>query len=146
MRPRSASTRRKQADIWRPRPRWQPPGVTSLRSQVTYFRQAFAPSLVLVQLGNRVALFGPDLQMALAAVPWIGRWSQGLPETRKGLGEGRSWPLSHLKGLGKSLRKADQPYLFVAEDGLLPGGMKRRVLRYLFLGSSGSLLAQPVPS
>jgi len=127
-----------------PRPRWQPPGVTSLRSQVTYFRQAFMPCLLLVQLGNRVALFEQDLRMALAAAPWIERWSQGRPETRKGLSEGRSWPLSHLKGLGKSLRQADKPYLFVAEEGLLPGGMKRRVLRYLFLGTSGRLLGQPV--
>jgi hypothetical protein len=82
----------------------------------------------------------------MGAAPWIERWSQGGPETRKGLGEGRSWPLSHLKGLGRSLRKADQAYAFVAEEGLLPGGMKRRVLRYLFFGSSGRLLAQPVPS
>ena len=120
------------------RPRWQPPSVTSLRSQVVYFRRAFQPALILVQLGIRVTLFGEDLACALAAAPWIGRWRQSVFDTRNGLGTGRTWPLSHLKGLGKSLRRAGLCYGFVAEEGYLPGGMKRRVLRYLFIGSSSS--------
>ncbi|WP_295401490.1 reverse transcriptase domain-containing protein [uncultured Thiocystis sp.] len=124
-------------------PRWQPPSVTSLRSQVAYFRQAFEPALVLVQLGNRVAAFEADLRQALAVAPWLERWSQMRAETRHGLGEGRSWPLSHLKGLGQSLRRAGQPYCFIAEEGWLPGGMKRRVLRYLFVGPNAPLLLGP---
>lgn len=125
------------------RPRWQPPGVTSLRSQVAYFRRAFQPALILVQLGNRVALFGDDLARALAAAPWIGGWRQSRAETRNGLGAGCSWPLSHLKGLGKSLRRAGLPYGFVAEQGYLPGGMKRRMLRYFFVGPTPGLDAPP---
>ena len=27
-----------------------------------------------------------------------------------------------------------EPYSFIAEEGYLPGGMKRRVLRYLYAG------------
>ena len=118
------------------RVRWEPPGVTSLRSQVVYFRRAFAPALIVLQLGNRVALFEPDLALALADAPWMARWRATRTEDRKGLGAGLSWPLSHLRGIGRSLRRADRPYAFVAEEGHLPGGMKRRVLRYLFLGAA----------
>jgi len=125
--------------------RWEPPAVTSLRSQVAYFREAFRPALVLVQLGNRVALFQDDLAAALMAAPWIARWSQTRAETQNGLGDGRSWPLSHLKGLGKSLRNASKPYVFVAEEGLLRGRMKRRVLRSLFVGR-GPWLTADVPT
>lgn len=120
------------------RPRWQPLAVTSLRSQWCYFRRAFPPALALLQLGNRVALFDPDLERALWHAPWIGRWRQGCEEQRRGLPPGRSWPLSHLKGLGRSLRAQHVAYAYVAEEGYLPGGMKRRVLRYLFLPDSVS--------
>jgi hypothetical protein len=115
-------------------PRWEPSGVTSLRSPVVYFRRAFHPALPLVQLGNRVALFEPYLAVALAAAPWFARWRLARAEARAGLGPGLSWPLSHLKGLGRSLRGAGQAYAFVAEEGYLAGGMKRRVLRFLFTG------------
>jgi RNA-directed DNA polymerase len=134
------------AGVWKLRPRWEPPAVTSLRSQVAYFREAFQPALVLVQLGNRVALFQDDLAAALMAAPWIARWSQTRAETRNGLGDGRSWPLSHLKGLGRSLRNAGKPYVFVAEEGLLRGGMKRRVLRYLCVGRGPLLTADGADS
>jgi hypothetical protein len=121
-------------------PRWEPSGVTSLRSQVAYFRRAFHPALPLVQLGNRVALFEPDLAVALAGAPWLARWRAARAEARAGLGPGLSWPLSHLKGLGRSLRQAGQPYAYIAEEGYLAGGMKRRVLRFLF---TGGVAAQP---
>jgi RNA-directed DNA polymerase len=116
------------------RPRWEPAGVTSLRSQLAYFRRAFPPAVALVQLGNRVALFGADLQATLARAPWLARWGDARPEQRPGVGAGLSWPLAHIKGLGRSLRHAGVAYAFVGEEGHLPGGMKRRVLRYLFLG------------
>ncbi|QVL49257.1 MAG: hypothetical protein KFB96_01630 [Thiocapsa sp.] len=119
-------------------PHWQPPAVTSLRSQVAWFRRTFVPTLVLVQLGNRVAAFGPDLERLRQAVPWVERWRTTRVETRAGLDNGCSWPLSHMKGLGRGLRRAGQPYLFAAEEGYLPGGMKRRVLRYLFVGDGAA--------
>lgn len=115
-------------------PRWEPPGVTSLRSQLAYFRRAFAPAIAVLQLGNRVALFGADLAGALAKHPWIKDWPATRVEDRRGVGSGLSWPLFHLKGLGRALRAAAQPYAFVGEEGYLPGGMKRRVLRFLFVG------------
>lgn len=96
-----------------------------------YFRRAFAPALPLVQVGNRVALFEPDLGLALAAVPWIGRWRCACRDLRTGLGPGLSWPLTALKGLGRSLRHGGCADAFVAVEGYLPGGMKRRVLRHL---------------
>jgi len=113
-------------------PRWEPAAVTSLRSQVQYFRHQFPPALVLVQVGNRVALFGPDLRQALAACPWLARWRGAQVETRGGLGQGLSWPLDVIQGLGRSLRAAGLAYAFVAEEGYLRGGMKRRVLRFLY--------------
>jgi len=131
------------------RPNWQPVSVTSLRSQVAWFRKAFTAGLwssatprliIAVQLGNRVALFGQDAEAAQGAAPWAWRWREMRCEARAGLGAGVSWPLSHLKGLGRGLRRAGQPYLFAAEEGFLPGGMKRRVLRYLFVGTGTALL------
>lgn len=113
-------------------PRWEPAAVTSLRSQVQYFRHQFPPALVLVQIGNRVALFEPDLGLALGACPWLARWRGAQVEARIGLGPGRSWPLTAIKGLGRSLRAASLAYAFVAEEGYLRGGMKRRVLRFLY--------------
>lgn len=129
------------------RPRWQPISVTSLRSQWAYFSAAYTPALPLIQLGNRVALFGVALERALLLAPWLARWRAGRAESRRGLPPGRSWPLSHLKGLGRSLRAARQPYIFVAEDGYLPGGMKRRVLRFLFQpAAAGHALNSATPA
>ena len=85
-----------------------------------------------MQIGNRVALFEPDLCLALAPCPWLARWRGIQVETRSGLGPGRSWPLDAIKGLGRSLRAAGLAYAFVAEEGYLRGGMKRRVLRFLY--------------
>ncbi len=121
-------------------PRWEPAGVTSFRSQVVYFRRAFHSALPLVQIGNRVALFEPDLARALGSAPWLARWRSVQVEVHHGLGEGRSWPLCQVKGLGRSLRGAGQAYAYIAEEGYLAGGMKRRVLRYLFTGTA---LGQP---
>jgi len=49
------------------------------------------------------ALFEPDLAVALAGAPWLGRWRAARVEPRAGLAPGLSWPLSQLKGLGRSL-------------------------------------------
>ena len=68
----------------------------------------------------------------MARAPWIGRWRTSCEEQRPGLPTGRSWPLSCLKELGRSLRAAPLAYAYIAEEGYLRGGMKRRVLRYLF--------------
>ncbi len=110
------------------RPRWEPASVTSLRSQLAWFRRTFHPGVALVQLGNRLALFGAGRQAALAQAPWLARWGDVLPEQRPGV----AWPLSHIKGIGPTLRGAGRPYAFVVEKGHLPWGMKRRVLRDLF--------------
>jgi RNA-directed DNA polymerase len=112
-------------------PRWEPAAVTSLRSQVQYFRHQFPPALVPVQIGNRVALFEPDLSLALAACPGLARWRGAQVETRGG--QGLSWPLAAIQGLGRSLRAAGLAYAFVAEEGYLRGGMERRLLRFLYL-------------
>lgn len=124
-------------------PRWEPPGVTSLRSQIVWFRRALPPAIPLVQIGNRVALFAPDLGLALARAPWLGRWRGARPEARPGLTPGLSWPLSSITGLGRLLRQAGQAYAFIAEEGYLPGGLKRRVLRYLFTGTAPVVTLQP---
>jgi len=40
--------------------------------------------------------------------------------------------LDAIKGLGRSLRAAGLAYAFVAEEGYLRSGMKRRVRRFLY--------------
>lgn len=100
----------------------------------------WSSALALIQIGNRVALFEPDLRLALAGSPWLARWRSARAETRPGLGPGLSWPLAAIKGLGRSLRAAGLAYAFVAEEGYLRGGMKRRVLRFLFTGGPESQL------
>ena len=117
-------------------PRWEPPTATSLRAQVGWFRRACRPAIPLVQIGNRIALFEPDLGLALTRAPWLGRWRGARPEPRPGLPPGLSWPVTCIKGLGRSLRQAEQAYALIAEEGYLPGGIKRRVLRYLFIGTA----------
>ena len=115
-----------------------------MRSQLAYFRRTFAPAVALMQLGNRVVLFGRDLQAALAVAPWLARWVDAIAEQRRGVGAGLSWPLSHIRGIGRTLRAAGLPYAFVGEEGHLTGGMKRRVLRYLFLGTPLSIHQPPL--
>jgi hypothetical protein len=115
-------------------PRWELAQATSLRAQVDWFRCDLRPAIPLVQIGNRVALFEPELGLALARAPWLGRWRSVRPEARPGLTPGLSWPVSCIKGLGRSLRQAGQSYAFIAEEGYRRGGIKRRVLRYLFIG------------
>ena len=73
---------------------------------------AYPPALVLAQIGNRVALFAPDLSLALAPCTWLARWRGTQVETRHGLGPGRSWPLDAIKGLGRSLRTAGLANLY----------------------------------
>lgn len=46
-----------------------------------------------------------------------------------GMEPGAVLPLSRLKALRRRLRQAGWPHLFVAEEGLPGGGLKRRVLR-----------------
>ncbi|MCG5548798.1 hypothetical protein [Halorhodospira halochloris] len=41
----------------------------------------------------------------------------------------RRFPRYHKYTLGSGLRRQGVPHLFVAEEGYLPGGLKRRVLR-----------------
>jgi hypothetical protein len=96
------------------------------------------------QIGNRFALFGPELERALVVAPWFKQWRAGRDEQQPGFPPGRSWPLSHIKGLGRSLRAKSVPYAYIAEEGYLPGGLKRRALRYLFQLASLTL-THPIP-
>lgn len=117
-----------------------PIGVTSLSSQVDWFRQSFAadlqlnaispPRITAVRLSNCVALFGDDAERTRQRLPWA--WRGRLLAVIASQG---AWPRAALAGL---------PYLFAAEDCYLPGGMKRRVLRDLHIGPGArSLIRVP---
>ncbi|MFW2133992.1 RNA-directed DNA polymerase [Ectothiorhodospira haloalkaliphila] len=111
-------------DDLRLKPRWQPPAVSGLRGQWRWFIRQWPGALVLVQTGHRFEVYNHQaediaqrLHTPLDTVP------------RRAFASTLSRPLKHLKGLRRHLRRQGVPHLFVAEEGHLPGGLKRRVLR-----------------
>ena len=103
---------------------WEPPSVTSLASQWRYFRRRRSGELVLMQLGNRAEAFDDDAATLAAA---LGTSPDAAP--RAGMRQGLSLPLALLDRILARLRRRGVAYCFVAEEGYLKGGMKRRVLR-----------------
>lgn len=103
----------------------RPSGVTSLTSQWRYFARRYPGHVVLIQVGNRLETYG---DMARWMVDHVG----ARPVTRVGLGTGSAWPVARGAWLRRRLRRQCLPYCQVVEDGYLPGGLKRRVLRWLY--------------
>jgi hypothetical protein len=111
----------------RPMPRWEPRGIASLGGQWRALRRRFRPGLVLMQVGRCWELHGGDQAGLPAAL-----LRRGQPVKRPGLGAGWSFPLRVGPALEGFWRAQGQGYAVVAEEGHLPGGLKRRLLRRLY--------------
>lgn len=109
------------------RPRWEPRGMASLRGQWRTLRRRFRPGVLAIQVGRCWELYGGDHRTLPAAM-----LARGKSSTRPGLGAGWSFPLRLGPALEWHWRAGGQGYAVVAEEGFLPGGLKRRVLRRLY--------------
>ena len=114
------------------RPRWQPILVSSLASLWRYFEREFPACLLIVQCGRQLLLN--------AELP-------GLPPYR-GPARLRAWrvEIGNLAGLQARLRRYRCSYLFCSEEGYLQGGLKRRVLRRIWLSAADGLSALIPPN
>ena len=109
-------------------PLWQPPQVSSFRSQWQWFHHRFSTAIQLIQLGRMFVCAAPDVSTLPEGVQKIMKQDK----SPAGLDAMRSASLTALKGVRMQLRRARLAHLFVAEEGYLRGGMKRRVLRLLW--------------
>jgi len=105
-------------------PRWQPPKVSGLRGQWRWFTQQWPEALVLVQTGHSVEVYD---QQAVSLAECLRVPLDSRP--RRPFRATLSRPLKQLRGLRRRLRHLHITHLFIAEEGYLPGGLKRRVLR-----------------
>jgi RNA-directed DNA polymerase len=106
-------------------PLWEPASVTSLRSQWHYFKQHHPESINLMQVGNRVEAFNADADKLLSVLD-----IHLAHKPRHRFDATLSLPLNQLNSLRQKLWQMRIPHLFVAEEGYMRGGMKRRVLRW----------------
>ena len=111
---------------YRLRPLWEPASVTSLRSQWHYFKQMHPTMVCLMQVGNRVELYGRDAQYLATLL------GGGVTTERHGFEQAFSVPFHRLAGARQLLHYHSTPHLLVVEEGYLRGGMKRRVLAWLW--------------
>jgi hypothetical protein len=111
-------------DGLRLQPLWEPPTVNSIRRQWYWFVRHKSDHLVLIQVGNRVEIYDTDAEYLHKR---FGLPLQAVPRPR--FSATISLPLRRLRDLRAQLRRQRLGHLFIAEDGWLPGGMKRRVLR-----------------
>lgn len=103
-------------------PRWEPARVTSLRSQWRFFHRQ-GDGLTLLQVGHDVEAYGADADRLRALRP------HARPAVRPGFDPVFRRPLKDLAGLRRQLRRRRIAHRFIAEEGYLRGGLKRRVLR-----------------
>lgn len=120
-------------------PRFEPATVSSLRGQWRFFAAAFPDRLILIQVGNRVEAYGEHARVLARE---FGVRPDRAP--RSGFEESVGLPLQRLKGVRRTLCRRATAHLFVAEEGWLKGGMKRRVLRLLWQPDEKRTGARPV--
>ena len=106
------------------RPRWLPPAVSGLRGQWRWFAEQWPDAVVLLQTGHRFEVYDRQAQ---ALARWLNAPLDLVP--RCPFSATLSRPLKALRGLRSHLRREGIAHLFVAEEGHLAGGLKRRVLR-----------------
>jgi hypothetical protein len=103
-------------------PRWQPPAVTSLASQWRYFLNQFPGCRLIVQCGR---------QLLLSAA-----WPGAAPYLGAARITAWSVPIGALPALRRYAQRGASSYLFVSEQGYLKGGLKRRIVREIWLNAS----------
>lgn len=86
-------------------PRWQPNHVTTFAQQVAYFKRHYMVPCLLLQKGNQV------IELHCGAV----------------------YPINHINQRLQQAQQQGQAYALVTEQGYLRSGLKRRVLRQLWL-------------
>jgi len=106
-------------------PRWQPPAVIGLRSQWQWFRRQWSEAVVLIQVGRDCEVYEADV----ACLQRHGAGPTPADQPRPPFQNSARLPLKRLRGLRRRLRMLGVAHVFVAEEGFLPGGLKRRVLR-----------------
>ena len=105
------------------------PGVTSMRGQWRYFKKRFAPACVLMQVGNRVEMYGTD---ARRLAQWPNHGGSAVAKIGWAPAEaGLAWPMALVRGLLQRLTQAGLAWVYVDEQGWLKGGLKQRALRRL---------------
>jgi hypothetical protein len=112
------------------RPLWEPWETVSLQSQWRHFHQRFADALVWLQTGRSVETCGPSLRRLLEVRPDLPRWRAARFTERPVVGEVLALSYAGYRQLGAGRGMGGLAWIYVAEEGYLRGGMKRRVLRY----------------
>ncbi len=135
---RGGAERRGGSPPFRLIPRWEPASVSSLRSQWRFFRRQ-GDELVLMQVGHDVEAYEVDADRLRRLRP------RAKPATRPGFAQVFRLPLRALAGLRQQLRRQGIAHRFIAEEGYLRGGLKRRVLRLIWRPASPNSKS-PCPS
>ena len=105
--------------------RWLCPAVTNLCGQSLWFVREWLGLAVLVQIGHRFELYDDQTRN-------LTRWLTAAfgPVLRQPFMATLSPPcLARLQGFRRALRRGGVVHPFLAEEGFLPVGLKRRVLR-----------------
>jgi hypothetical protein len=107
---------------------------TSLHGQWRYFRRRFPQACVLMQVGNRVEMYGSDAQHVRH---WNGRGA--VPVVRVGWAgqAGVSWRWQQREALLRDLTQRGLAWVDVAQRGWTRAGKKQRVLRSVHLSTTG---------
>ena len=113
-----------------------------MRGQWRYFRNRFAPAIVLMQVGKCFEIYGVHARL-VAKLPYHG----GKPVLRPGWAaneSGLSWPMAQLQRVMHKLSKHGLAWVYVEEHGWLKGGIKQRNLRTLHL--QAPIADKPAPT
>jgi len=116
-------------------PRWMTVQVRSFQGQISWFESRFSNFMQLVQVGNQFACFEAELTKLNLGLRQRMEKSDSLSDDKAVY----TAPLSMLKATRACLRHAGFAHIFITEEGLLPSGLKQRVLRLLWQPHQTSL-------
>jgi hypothetical protein len=84
-------------------------------------------------MGRSVMLFNRDVTVLLEQIPRLLQWRGVKLQSRSGFEQTLEFSFSSYRSLNRKLQKQQISFLFVAEEGFLRGGLKRRALRTLYI-------------